>query len=66
MRLSRRYEQDWLDDEFDRFGPLTQSATLATVWLQQMAAGAAKSGLTIQCALPTYYLLLTDDLRVVT
>ena len=44
----RIYEQDWLDTEFDNFGPLTQSATLATQWLAQMAAAAEKHGITIQ------------------
>ena len=42
------YEQDWLDDEFDRFAPVTQSATLGREWLTQMNSGAMSTGLSIQ------------------
>ena len=42
------YEQDWLDQEFDNFPPLTTNATLARTWLAQMATGAARAGLTVQ------------------
>ena len=53
MRSSREwgltvYEQDWLNDEFDRFPPLTESATLGRDWLQQMGSAAAENGLSIQ------------------
>ena len=63
----RVYEQDWLDDEFDHFSPLTQSATLGTQWLAQMAEGASKSGLTIQyCMSYPRHILASVGLRSVT
>lgn len=43
-----RYEQDWLDDEFDRSKWLLQNATAATTWMTQMNNGCAHSNVTIQ------------------
>ena len=50
MQSSRKwglttYEQDWLDDEFDNFLPLTTSATLGRTWLIQMGNAAASNGI---------------------
>ena len=51
----RVYEQDWLDDEFDHFSPLTQSATLGTQWLAQMAEGASWPDYTVLHVVPSAY-----------
>jgi len=78
MRSSKRwglavYEQDWLDTEFSGtvghggFPPLTQSATLATTWLRQMANAAAANGLAIQyCMSYARHILASTELPAVT
>jgi len=43
-----RYEQDWLDDEFDGSKWLLQNATAATTWMSQMNNGCTNSNVTIQ------------------
>ena len=61
------YEQDWLDTELVNFPPLTQSATLGTLWLKQMAAGADKVGISIQyCMSFARHLLASIELPAVT
>ena len=61
------YEQDWLDDEFDNFQPLTNSATLGGQWLAQMGAAAAKNGIAIQyCMSHCRHMLASVDVPAVT
>ena len=36
------YEQDWLDDEYDRVVHLNTNATAGRTWLMQMGAAAAR------------------------
>jgi hypothetical protein len=50
----RVYEQDWLWNEFNQYIPaFLRSVSLGHTWLQQMANGAEKNGMTIQVLL--YY-----------
>ncbi len=61
------YEQDWLDNEYDRFPALTQNATLARDWLTQMAAAADRNGLSIQyCMTHMRHMLQSSELPAVT
>ncbi len=61
------YEQDWLDNEFDHFAPLTQSATLGRTWLRQMDAAAAANGVAIQyCMSHSRHVLASAELPAVT
>jgi hypothetical protein len=72
MRTSREwglttYEQDWLDDEFDNFPPLTNSATLGREWLMQMGTAAADNGLAIQyCMSHCRHMLASVEIPAVT
>lgn len=43
-----RYEQDWLDTEYDNMLYLNTNATAARTWLLQMGTAAARNDLTIQ------------------
>jgi len=61
------YEQDWLDNEFDNFAPLTQSATLGTQWLTQMGAAAEAAQLAIQyCMSHSRHILASVEIPAVT
>ena len=61
------YEQDWLDDEFDRFLPLTTSATLGRTWLLQMGTAAANNGISIQyCMSHCRHMLASVEIPAVT
>jgi len=72
MQSSRKwglttYEQDWLDDEFDRFLPLTTSATLGRTWLKQMGTAAANNGISIQyCMSHCRHMLASVEIPAVT
>lgn len=49
----RVYEQDWLWNEYYQYVPaLLTSVSTGHTWLQQMANGAEKNGLTIQYCMP--------------
>ena len=49
----RVYEQDWLWNEFNQYIPaFLESVSMGHTWLQQMANGAEKNGLTIQYCMP--------------
>jgi len=61
------YEQDWLDDEYDRMSPLQTNATLARTWLMQMGTAAEKHGLTIQyCMSHSRHMMQSLELPAVT
>ena len=61
------YEQDWLDDEFDKFLPLTTSATLGRTWLLQMGTAAANNGISIQyCMSHCRHMLASVEIPAVT
>jgi hypothetical protein len=72
MQSSRKwglttYEQDWLDDEFDNFLPLTTSATLGRTWLIQMGNAAASNGISIQyCMSHCRHMLASVEVPAVT
>ena len=46
------YEQDWMCTEYDGVGALQSNVSLADVWLEGMAAGAAAGGLAVQYCMP--------------
>ena len=46
------YEQDWMCKEYDGTRALQTNISLADDWLRGMAAGAAKSGRTVQYCMP--------------
>jgi len=46
------YEQDWMCTEYDEANALQTNITLADLWLQGMADGAAGSGRTVQYCMP--------------
>ena len=49
----RVYEQDWLWNEYNQYVPaFLTSVSRGRTWLQQMASGAEKSGLSIQYCMP--------------
>jgi hypothetical protein len=61
------YEQDWLDDEFDNFLPLTNSATLGRDWLMQMGTAAEKNGIAIQyCMSHCRHMMASVEIPAVT
>jgi len=49
------YEQDWMCTEYDEANALQTNITLADLWLQGMADGAAGSGRTVQYCMPYPY-----------
>jgi len=46
------YEQDWMDAEYEDVDVLRTNLTLADLWLEGMAVGAAAAGVTIQYCMP--------------
>eukprot|EP00937_MAST-01D_sp_MAST-1D-sp2_P002400 g2400.t1 len=46
------YEQDWMCTEYDEVSALQTNITLADLWLEGMADGAAGSGRTVQYCMP--------------
>jgi len=72
MKSSRKwglttYEQDWLDVQFDKFLPLTNSATLGRTWLMQMGTAAANNGISIQyCMSHCRHMLASVEIPAVT
>lgn len=46
------YEQDWMCTEYDDVGALQTNISLADLWLEGMADGAAASGRTVQYCMP--------------
>ncbi len=63
----RVYEQDWMYDEFEKFPPLTRSATLARQWLTEMGKAADSNGMTIQyCMSHCRHILASVEIPSVT
>ena len=46
------YEQDWMCTEYDGVGALQTNITMGDLWLYGMAAGAEKSGRSVQYCMP--------------
>eukprot|EP00039_Didymoeca_costata_P006166 m.87998 g.87998 ORF g.87998 m.87998 type:complete len:840 (+) comp13136_c0_seq1:26-2545(+) len=61
------YEQDWLNDEFDKMKWLTTNFTAARTWLLQMNSGAMKNNATIQyCMSHVRHLLQSVECHAMT
>ena len=49
------YEQDWMCTEYDGVDALNNNISMGDLWLTGMAAGAAKSGRSVQYCMPYPY-----------